>query len=179
MSKTLCALASGRSNAGLRYDHYQLVLNEFAFSPRLSVGRFFPKADLMVHASYDRVFQTPSFENILLSSSSQIDALSDQFLRLPVQPSRGNYYEAGISKGLLTRMRFDANMYRRDVSNFADDDQLLNTGISYPIAFDHAVIYGAEGKFELLRLGEFERICQLFLHGRERVASGHGWSVSW
>jgi hypothetical protein len=52
-------------------------------------------------------------------------------------------------------MRLDANVYRRDVSNFADDDQLLNTGISYPIAFDHAIIYGAEGKFELLRLGKF------------------------
>ena len=142
-------------SAGLRYDHYQLLLNEFAFSPRLSVGRYFPSADLMLHFSYDRVFQTPSFENILLSSSPEVDALSDQFLRLPVQPSRGNYYEAGISKAFLARMRIDANMYRRDVSNFADDDQLLNTGISYPIAFAHAVIYGAEGKFELIRLGSF------------------------
>jgi len=41
-----------------------------------------------------------------------------------------------MSKGFLSRMRLDANVYRRDVSNFADDDQLLNTGISYPVAFD-------------------------------------------
>ncbi len=142
-------------SAGLRYDHYQLLLNEFAFSPRLSVGRYFPGTNLMLHASYDRVFQTPSFENILLSSSPKVDALSDQFLRLPVQPSRGNYYEAGLSKAFIARTRVDANMYRRDVSNFADDNQLLNTGISYPIAFNHAVIYGAEGKFELIRLGNF------------------------
>ena len=68
----------------------------------------------MLHASYDRVFQTPSFENILLSSSPEVDALSDQFLRLPVQPSRGNYYEVGMSKAFLARMRLDANMYRRN-----------------------------------------------------------------
>ena len=142
-------------SAGLRYDHYQLLLNEFAFSPRLSVGRYFPSANLMLHFSYDRVFQTPSFENILLSSSPEVDALSNQFLRLPVQPSRGNYYEGGMSKAFLARMRVDANVYRRDESNFADDDQLLNTGISYPIAFNHAIIYGAEGKFELIRLGTF------------------------
>ena len=37
--------------------------------------------------------------------------------------------------------------------NFADDDQLLNTGVSYPIAFDKAVIYGAEAKVSLVRLG--------------------------
>ncbi len=142
-------------SAGLRYDHYQLLLNEFAFSPRLSVGRYFPSANLMLHFSYDRVFQTPSFENILLSSSPEVDALSNQFLRLPVQPSRGNYYEGGMSKAFLARMRVDANVYRRDESNFADDDQLLNTGISYPIAFNHAIIYGAEGKLELIRLGTF------------------------
>lgn len=142
-------------NAGLRYDHYQLLLNQYAFSPRLSVGRYFSSANLMLHGSYDRVFQTPSFENILISSSPQIDALSNQFLRLPVQPSRGNYYEIGMSEAFLSRVRLDLNVYRRDVDNFADDDQLLNTGISYPIAFDHAVIYGAEGKFDLIRVGNF------------------------
>jgi hypothetical protein len=140
-------------SAGLRYDHYQLLLNQYAFSPRLSVGRYFPSANLMLHASYDRIFQTPSFENILISSSPQIDALSNQFLRLPVQPSRGDYYEGGLSKAFLSHMRLDLNIYRRDVNNYADDDQLLNTGISYPIAFDHAVIYGTEAKFDLIHLG--------------------------
>jgi hypothetical protein len=40
------------------------------------------------------------------------------------------------------------------VRNYADDDQLLNTGVSYPIAFDKAVIYGAEGKISLVRTGK-------------------------
>ncbi len=57
-------------NAGLRWDHYQLLLNQNAVSPRVAVAHYFPKASLMVHASYDRIFQTPSFENILLSSST-------------------------------------------------------------------------------------------------------------
>jgi hypothetical protein len=109
---------------------------------------------MVLHASYDRVYQTPSSENILISSSKQIDALSAQFLRLPVQPSRGTYYEGGLTKGFSERMRVDMNLYRRDVRNYADDDQLLNTGVSYPIAFDKAVIYGAEGKLELVQLGK-------------------------
>ena len=52
-------------NAGLRWDHYQLLVNQNAVSPRVSVARYFPSAGLNVHASYDRIFQTPSFENIL------------------------------------------------------------------------------------------------------------------
>jgi hypothetical protein len=139
-------------SAGLRWDHYQLLLNQNALSPRLSIGRYLPSLNMVLHASFDRIFQTPSFENILISGSPEIDALSDQFLRLPVQPSRGNYYEGGLTKALFDRMRLDVNVYRRDVRNYADDDQLLNTGVSYPIAFDRAVIYGAEGKLKVVQL---------------------------
>lgn len=140
-------------SAGLRWDHYQLLLNRNAFSPRLTVGRFFPALKMDLHASYDRVFQTPSFENILISSSTQIDSLNSQFLRLPVQPSVGDYYEGGVTESLFSRMRADVNVYRRNVWQCADDDQLLNTGISYPVSVKKCEVYGAEGKLTLVNLG--------------------------
>ncbi|MFZ3266145.1 MAG: TonB-dependent receptor [Terriglobales bacterium] len=137
-------------SAGLRWDHYQLLLNRQLAQPRLAVSRYFPSANLLVHFSYDRVFQTPSFENILLSSSTAIESLNPTaFLRLPVQPSAGNYYEVGVTKGIVGKVRVDANYYRRYVSNYADDDQIQNTAISFPIAFQKSVIYGAETKIEL------------------------------
>ncbi|HEX3470469.1 MAG TPA: TonB-dependent receptor [Silvibacterium sp.] len=150
----LIRLGKWTVSAGLRWDHYQLLLNQNAFSPRITVGRYLPSANMVLHASYDRIFQTPSFENILISSSNAITALSDNFLKLPVQPSRGNYYEGGLSKAFADNLRLDINLYRRDVRQFADDDQLLNTGVSYPIAFDKAVIYGAEGKLDLVHWGK-------------------------
>jgi hypothetical protein len=150
----LIRLGNWTVGAGLRWDHYQLLLNQNAFSPRISIGRYVHSLNMVLHGSFDRVFQTPSFENILVSSSPQIDALSDQFLRLPVQPSLGNYYEGGLSQALFKQMRLDVNVYRRDVRNYADDDQLLNTGVSYPIAFDRSVIYGAEAKLAVVRLGK-------------------------
>jgi hypothetical protein len=150
----LFRLGNWTISAGLRWDHYQLLLNQNAFSPRVSIGRYLPSLNLVLHGSFDRVFQTPSFENILISSSPRIDALSDQFLRLPIQPSSGNYYEGGLTQALFSRMRLDMNVYRRDVRNYADDDQLLNTGVSYPIAFDKSVIYGAEAKLAVVQLGK-------------------------
>ncbi len=136
-------------SAGLRWDHYQLLVNQNAVSPRLGLAYYFSKLDLVVHASYDRIFQTPSAENILISSSPEVVSLSDNVLRLPVQPSHGNYYEFGVSKGLFGQLKFDANLFDRRVNNFADDDQLLSTAVSFPIAFNKAYIYGAEGKIEL------------------------------
>jgi TonB dependent receptor len=136
-------------SAGLRWDHYQLLVNQNAVSPRVAVARYFKSADLVVHGSYDRAFQTPSFENILLSSSPTVQSLNPNVLRLPVQPSHGNYFEVGMTKGLLGKLRLDANYYRRYANNYADDDQLLNTAVSFPIAFRTSVIYGAEGKIEI------------------------------
>jgi hypothetical protein len=141
-------------SAGLRWDHYQLLLNQSAFSPRVAIGRSVPFLNMVLHAALDRVFQTPSFENILITSSAWINQINPDVLHLPVKPSIGTYYEGGLTQAFKSRVTLDANVYRRDVRNYADDDQLLNTGISYPIAFDEAVIYGAEAKLTLVRLGK-------------------------
>jgi hypothetical protein len=133
-------------NAGIRWDHYQLILNRQAVDPRLSIARYFPSAGLVVHFSYDRVFQTPSNENILLSSSTAATMLNPVSLQLPVEPSEGNYYEAGVTKDFFGKVKLDANYFRRLVNNYADDDQIDNTTISYPIAFRKAILYGGEAK---------------------------------
>jgi TonB-dependent Receptor Plug Domain len=137
-------------NAGLRWDHYQLLVNRQALQPRVAVSHYFQKADAVLHFSYDRVFQTPSFENILLSSSPQVASIDPSgFLNLPVQPSQGDYYEAGLSKVMFGHLKLGSNYFRRFVDNYADDSQIFNTTISFPIAFRKAIVYGAEGKIEL------------------------------
>ncbi len=150
----LIRLGNWTVSAGLRWDHYRLLVNQNAVSPRIGLSRYFGKADLLVHAAYDRVFQTPSFENILLSSSPTVVVLNPDVLRLPVEPSHGDYYELGMMKGLLGRASLDVNSYVRNVNNFADDDLLLNTPIGFPIAFRRARIYGAEGKLNIPRWGK-------------------------
>ena len=145
----LIHLGNWTISAGLRWDHYQLILNRQAVDPRFSISRYFPSADLVLHFSYDRVFQTPSFENILLSSSTAAAGLNPVSLQLPVEPSEGNYYEAGLTKAFWGKLKLDANYFRRLVNNYADDDQITNTTISFPIAFRKSVIYGAEAKLEV------------------------------
>lgn len=137
-------------NAGMRWDHYQLLLNQQAVQPRLAISRYFRSADTVMHFSYDRIFQTPSFENILLSGSPSVASIDPTgFLRLPVQPSQGDYYEAGLTKVFLGHLKLGSNYFRRVVDNYADDSQIDNTTISFPIAFRKAILYGAEGKLEV------------------------------
>ena len=138
-------------SAGVRWDHYKLLVDEYALSPRVGLAWFWPGADLVVRASYDRAFQTPAVENLLLASSSELESLNDSVVRLPVRPSLGNFYEAGFSKRLFGTVRFDATHFSRHMTNFADDDLLLNTGVSFPVAYEKAHIRGTEIKLELAR----------------------------
>ncbi|MGB6728143.1 MAG: TonB-dependent receptor, partial [Terracidiphilus sp.] len=116
-------LGKWSANLGLRWDHYQLLVNRNALSPRVAVSRFFPSVGINIHASYDRILQTPSFENILLSSSRAAEALDTSVpaVELPVAPSHGSYYELGATKAFFGKLRLDTNMFRRDVNNYADD----------------------------------------------------------
>jgi outer membrane receptor protein involved in Fe transport len=134
--------------AGLRWDAYLLLVDEYAVSPRLAVA-WAPVPGFTLRGSYDRAFQTPAIENLLLASSPDVDSLAPSVVRLPVRPSRGNFYEVAASKSLFGAARLDASWYDRRMSDFADDDLLLNTGVSFPIAFQRGLVHGAELKFDV------------------------------
>ena len=138
-------------NAGIRWDHYRLLVDQHAWSPRFGIAWSWPRADLVLRASYDRAFQTPAIENLLLASSPDLDSVNENVVRLPVTPSSGNFFEMGASKRLFSRARLDVAHFNRHMTDFADDDVLLNTGVSFPIAFDRAEIAGTEVKFDLPR----------------------------
>lgn len=155
---------------GLRYDRYQLVVSQSAWSPRLAISHYFPGSGVLVHADYDRVFQTPAMENLLLASSPAVQQISPLVLRLPVEPARADYYEVGATRGFDRHIRLDLNIFRRTFRNFADDDTLLNTGVSFPIADARARIQGIEGKLALPHWGRFSG----FLSYANQVAVGQG-----
>ncbi len=143
-------------NLGMRFDYYDFLVKAHGWSPRLAGAYLIKPLKLVVHASYDRTFGTPPFANLLVSSS--VLAPGSRFregLYLPLQPSRGNYYDAGFSKILGAHLRLEANWFERDIENFEDDDLLVNTGVSFPIAFAKGVVKGTEVKLEVPHWGKF------------------------
>jgi hypothetical protein len=141
-------------NLGLRYDGYRFLIHDGAWSPRLGVAYFIPKTQTNLHFSYDRAFQTPTTENLLLTSSAEAQALSPlraqgQEGGIPVPAGRAHFYEAGFSQELGRRVRLDGHLFRRDLRNSEDDDVFFNTGISFPITMSKACIRGAELRAEV------------------------------
>jgi hypothetical protein len=142
-------------SAGLRYDSYRLRVRESGWSPRFGAAWNFPAPGLVIRASYDRVFQTPAVENVLLASADLVDALGGEGAFLPLRPSRGHFAEAGFSKRLFARVRLDGTYFHRSIENLPDDSVLLNTGISFPIAFRSGTVCGFEAKVDVPRWGPF------------------------
>jgi len=134
---------------GLRWDRYRLRVRESAWSPRLGVGYWIGRAGLRLHAAYDRAFETPAIEGLLLASSPLAQRLTAESTGLPIQPARSHFLQAGLAKSLRGRLRLEGNVYRRRTRHFSDDSLLLNTGFSFPIAFAEAEIHGAETRIEL------------------------------
>jgi hypothetical protein len=137
-------------SAGVRWDRYRLLITETFISPRLGASWNVPGARLVLRGCYDRAVTIPAIENLLLASSPESQGLTDESAGSAVRPSRGNFYEVGASKS-LGRLRLDASWFRRNIRHYADDDVFLNTGVSFPVAFDHAVIRGFEAKLETAR----------------------------
>ncbi|MCB1021665.1 MAG: TonB-dependent receptor [Acidobacteria bacterium] len=144
-------LGNFAANLGVRFDRYSLLVEDNAISPRVALSYYVRPADLQLYASYDRIFQPPPMENLLLSSGAAglgIDQVEDA---LPVSPSRANFFEVGLRKPLAGALYLDANHYWRTFRNYIDDDVFLNTGISFPITFDTARIEGTEVRLEMPR----------------------------
>ncbi len=134
---------------GLRADHHHIWDNENGLSPRLGLSYYWAPGDLILQTSFDRVFQTPANENLLLSASQMARSLDDAEGFLPIPVSRANFYEIGITKLFSSSLRLDVKHYWRNFKNYYDDDVFLNTGISLPISFHSARIEGTEISLEM------------------------------
>ena len=99
----LIRLKNWTISAGLRWDHYQLLVEPASGgSALLDFALLSLRRPARCISPTTAFFKPRRFENILLSNSTAIVSLDPtNFLRLPVQPSEGNYYEAGVTKAFF------------------------------------------------------------------------------
>jgi hypothetical protein len=148
-------------DAGIRYDNYKLVIQEDAFSPRIGVAYFIPRTQTTLRASYNRLFQTPPVENLLLASSAEAAALSPlavvqgQAGVRPILPDKQHVYEVGAQQAVSRFLRLNFTVYQKRIINFGDKDQFFDTGIIFPITISAGRVTGEELRLETADLGGF------------------------
>lgn len=139
---------------GVRYDHYRLLITDHAFSPRLAVAYYLPQTKTTFRGSYNRLFQPPPAENLLLASSAEAAAISPiAVLRgittvEPIVPDKEHAFEGGIQQLLSNYFRLNLTVYQKRIQNFADKDQFFETGVIFPIAISSGRVTGEEVRLE-------------------------------
>jgi len=139
---------------GVRYDNYKLLISEQALSPRLGFAYFIPKTQTTLRASYNRLFQPPPAENLLLASSPEAAALSPLAVLQgittvqPILPDKQHAFEAGAQQLLSKLFRLNLTVYQKRIKNFSDKDQFFETGVIFPITISSGRVTGEEVRFE-------------------------------
>ncbi|HWR17614.1 MAG TPA: TonB-dependent receptor [Terriglobales bacterium] len=145
------------ADMGIRYDHYDLLLTQDAWSPRIGLAYYVAKTGTVVRASYNRLFQTPPVENLLISSSQAGAVFSGDPNKIvtPVPPERQNFYEVGLQQQLGHYVRLDLAHYVKNIRNISDKDQFLDTGIIFPVAVYSGDVRGYEVRLDLAAVRGF------------------------
>ena len=161
---------------GIRYDNYKLLISEQALSPRLAIAYYVPKTQTTFRASYNRLFQPPPVENLLLASSTQAAAISPIAVLQgittvnPILADKENSFEAGAQQLLTKRFRLNLTVYQKRIENFSDKDQFFETGVIFPISISSGRVTGEEVRLESTEMHGF--------HGYASYANARAYGVT-
>lgn len=148
--------------AGLRYDRNRLFRMESQLSPRLGLAYSIAATSTVLRASYNRMFLTPEYENILTSSSAAARSLVPPeiqnaqelgFGQLRNASEKHDAFNAGLQQGIGSTLRLDLSWWYRSVENAADQGQFFNTGIVFPLNFKGAQLRGWNARLDLAPTG--------------------------
>lgn len=128
---------------GVRYDRYRFLARGGQVQPRTGAAFHLRETGTVLRVSYNRLFQTPVNENLLLSSAGLAAGLGPVQARV-IRPERQNVYEAGVQQAIGARASVSAVWYHKQIYDLHDNDNFLNTGIIFPTALERARVNGFE-----------------------------------
>lgn len=138
-------------NVGGRYDVYRFLVRGNQLQPRLGMAYHLEETGTVFRISYNRNYQTPPNENLLLSNSPASAALAPPEVRrelngglILMRPQRENVYEAGLQQRLGDWASFDAVYFHKNSRDLQDNDNFLDTGIIFPTSLAFSRINGFE-----------------------------------
>lgn len=103
--------------------------------------------------------ETPFNENLLLSSVTGVGGLAGNVFgatAVPISPGKRNQYNAGLQQTLGRHLLLDADYFWKYTTNAFDYSILLNTTITFPIAWNKSKLDGVTGRISTTNLRGFQ-----------------------
>ncbi len=146
-------------NIGFRLDHYDGLVAKTSPQPRLGLAYNVKKTGTVLRAAYARTFETPFNENLLLSSGTGIGGLTQNVFGasgVAIQPGFRNQFNTGFQQAVGKFLLIDADYFWKYTHNSYDFSTLLNTTLTFPIAWHNSKLDGVTGRVSTTSLKGFQ-----------------------
>lgn len=147
---------------GLRFDNYRFLVHGSQFQPRVGLSYNIRATGTVLRASYNRLYQTPPNENLLISNSDESSVLVAPDVRqtvgnavVRVRPERQNLYEVGLQQAVGRRVSLNASFYHKDAQDQQDNNSFFNTPIIFPMQLKSIRVNSVEGRMVLTPIRGF------------------------
>jgi hypothetical protein len=140
-------LGQWQVDGGLREDVYRGLSNASALEPRLGISYTIKPTNTVIRMGYARLFDTPYYENLLLSSATGEGGLATNgigaFGQTPLVPGRRNQFNVGFEQAIDKHIIVSAGYFWKYTQDDFDFDTLFSTPITFPIQWRKSKIDGA------------------------------------
>ena len=138
-------------NGGFRQDRYAFLTRGWGAQPRVGVSYQLVEGRTVLRAAYNRLYQTPPNENLLIANSEEAARLfapllleAGAFRR--IRPERQNFYEVGLQQALAGRASLSLTYYHKASRDQQDNNSFFNTPIIFPTSLAQIRVNGAEAR---------------------------------
>jgi hypothetical protein len=142
-------------NAGLRLDHYSGITKDTGWEPRVGISYIFHSSGTVLRAGFARTMETPYNENLLLSSATGNQGITDVFGAEgdnPLKPGTRNQYNIGFQQAFSRYLQLDGEYFWKFTDNAFDFDVILNTPVTFPISWQKSKLDGASFRISTANL---------------------------
>lgn len=155
---------------GFRFDYYDGLVSATGPQPRIGIAYNVKGTGTVLRAAYSRTFETPFNENLLLSSATGVGGLDQNVFggtAVPIRPGNRNQFNTGLEQAIGKYIVVDADYFWKYTHNAFDFSTLLNTTITFPIAWQQSKVDGFTGRVSSTNLKGFQAYWT-FGHDRAR-----------
>jgi hypothetical protein len=155
---------------GLRFDNYNGITHDKLLQPRVGFSYLLDRTKTVIRGSYTRTFETPYNENLILSSTTGINGLTDgsigDVINQPLRPGRRNQFNVGLQQGIGKYFVMDADYFWKYTHNAYDFNVLLNTPLTFPISWSQSKLDGVSVR---LNMAPFHNFTAFMVAGHTRA----------
>jgi hypothetical protein len=146
-------------NVGFRLDRYDGLVSKTSPQPRAGIAYNIKKTGTVLRIAYARTFETPFNENLLLSNGTGVGGLAGNVFGanpVPIAPGFRNQFNAGFQQSVGKYLLIDADYFWKYTHNAYDFSTLLNTTITFPIAWHNSKLDGVTGRVSTTNIHGFQ-----------------------